>query len=648
MNLLAYTDIQFYFFFIYFIVAVFFAFFVPGFLIFSRYEITFFQKIIISTIYGIVLWGLQALILSYLHLQWLTYFYLLFCCILFCFILQKKKKRLEFLNKSFKSLVIFLQKNKLIFTLLVLGIISQYSSIWLMGIHTAEGLVFCCRSVPDNLYHLALTNSLLQSFPPQEPGMAGQLVHNYYYGTHSMIADLVRVFYLPLITTQGNFIPLLLSILFGCSIIVFSQFYKLSKTFTSFALFFLYFHSDIFYLMRFFTTGIWDVSTGFVDTGINLVTVPPLAFGIVFFFCTLLLLHLWIERKDFKTGFIISLVVAFLVSIKIYIAVFTLIGFFFVSFYCVIKSRNLRFVLPFFISVLIALGLYIPINSGAGGLFFSGVWRLTDFAAQPTLGLLNFALALQVYQVHNNILRIALVEIVLFLLYMTTLFGSLLVGFFQTKQTIRIFPTWLHVFLIPAAIITLCLGLFTLQKTGGANTIQFIIFLFFVFSLYAALSTSWIFSRIPKGASLFLLIFLLALSLPRIVTDLSNNYLYSVKRERVVVSTDMLDAIEKLKHITSEKDIIAVDENYLADTFYFLPLLTNRKIYLTGTGILEDHGISYQRHDKFIHAFSANQLSITSEQLKKEGITYLFVKHARSSSMQFVDGTSEIDIYRVK
>src|SRR6266571_3619045 len=109
MLLLSYSNVQFYLFLVYFFIAIFVAFFIPGLLIFSRYKITLFQKIIISTLYGIVLWAFQALIVNYLHAQWLTYCYLLACCISFVFLLRKQKRYVLLFRRHMRAFLVFLQ-----------------------------------------------------------------------------------------------------------------------------------------------------------------------------------------------------------------------------------------------------------------------------------------------------------------------------------------------------------------------------------------------------------------------------------------------------------------------------------------------------------------------------------------------------------
>ncbi|HUQ85046.1 MAG TPA: hypothetical protein VM077_01870 [Candidatus Limnocylindrales bacterium] len=648
MQLLSYIDIRFYLFLAYFISTVIVAFFIPGFLIFSRYRLNILQKIVISTSYGMVMWAFQALILSYLHLGWLTYVYILSCLIFFVFLFHKRKVHKTRLRKYISSLFIFLQKNKATVSIMLLGTLTHYSSVWMMGIRTQKGLEFCCRSVPDNLFHLSMTQSLLQSFPPQEPGMAGQVVHNYYYASHLIIADLVRIFNLPLIATQANFMPLFLSVMFGLSIIVFSQIHKLPKTFTFFSLFFLYFHSDIFYLVSFYRTSVWKMSANILDSGMGLVTVPPLAFGIIFFFCIIFLMHLWIERNDFFSGILLSVAVALLVSIKIYIAIFVFIGFFIVSIYHSLKQRNYRLLVPFLISCIIALCLYLPVNSSSGGLFFSGFWRVTDFAVQPEIGLIKVVLALQVYDLHNNILHGSFLRLCMLLLYLVTMFGSLCIGFFQTKKSLKIFPKWLHLFFLPASVTVLLLSLFTLQRTGGANTVQFIIFLFYIISLYAALTASWLISRLPKLLSFVFVLLLMFLSLPQIFSNVAINFSPFAQKEKVIVSNNMLSALEKIRSGASENDLIAVDFDYLDNNYYFIPLLTNKRIYLTGTGILADHGVPYEARFKLIKTSPA----FTESLLRQENISYIITKHNSGSPLSFsrkaIYSNNEVDIYKLK
>ena len=48
---------------------------------------------------------------------------------------------------------------------------------------------------------------------------------------------------------------------------------------------------------------------------------------------------------------------------------------------------------PLIIALLISAAIYFPVNIGAGGLYFTGLWIFENFAVQPLLGQEHLILA---------------------------------------------------------------------------------------------------------------------------------------------------------------------------------------------------------------------------------------------------------------
>src|SRR5688572_6828343 len=121
MNIL---DPVFWFYFLYFFVAVFFAFYIPGDIILRRFSLSNFHRFALGIILGMALWGWQGFIFGHLDLRWLTYIYLLITFIIWAkyYIKKGKHNPLRYLKRvSFDWLLI---------TLIAFGSIIQITTVW--------------------------------------------------------------------------------------------------------------------------------------------------------------------------------------------------------------------------------------------------------------------------------------------------------------------------------------------------------------------------------------------------------------------------------------------------------------------------------------------------------------------------------------
>src|SRR5258708_6811654 len=142
------------------------AFYLPGNLFVAKIPLTRFQQLILSLNLGIVLWGLQGFLFGYLHARWLTYLYLVIALILWIKTHQQhfKKFKLSFSIPDRQTLLLSL--------FIAVTVFIPTQSAFANGITTPTGILFCCQ-LPDSLFHIALTNELVTTFPPYEPEVSG-------------------------------------------------------------------------------------------------------------------------------------------------------------------------------------------------------------------------------------------------------------------------------------------------------------------------------------------------------------------------------------------------------------------------------------------------------------------------------------------
>lgn len=463
--------------------------------------------------------------------------------------------------------------------IIVFGVLLQLSAVWFLGSNRDGGLFFCCRGVPDDIYHLALTNQLINHFPPQEPGMTGIFVRNYHYLASLVMADLIRVFHLPLISTVYQYFPLLLSLLLGLTTITIAQLLNLSQKITRLWLFFLYFHGDILYLLILFWAKKTSLDVEVFDDATKLLAGPPRAFSILLLFTGIALLVLWVKHKKFPAGLLMALVMGSLVGFKIYTGIFVLIGLAALAIY----SR--KFTIPA-LTLAISLLIYLPVNGASGGLIFNGLYRFENFFSSPDFNLVNFELYRLNAIASNHWLKAAVLELFFIASYLVLLYGTSLLGFFQSKKTLRQLPAELNIFLLTAIGVTAIVGLFFLQNIGGLNTVQFLISLYFVGAIYTALAVS----RLPN----ILIAAVILLTIFRPLHEVGRNIQMLINHEGLTVSADELAGLNYLKNNTPMDSVVALPPKFATQEIsLYVSFLANRPLYLAGyTGVLEDHQVA--------------------------------------------------------
>ncbi len=610
--------------FIYFFVAIFVAFYIPASVIIgNRLNNDPLTKKTLTLIFGIVMWGLWGFFVGIIHARWLSYLYILLFVLLWLFkgkwrdlLFEKKKLKLD-------------RRDLLIGILIILGTLSQLLSIFYAGVPYKGGIYFCC-GVPDGLYHVALVDQLIHNFPPNEPGAAGIIVQNYHYFSNLIFADLIRVFRLPLFNTIFQYSTTAFSLLIGLSALVFAKTLKLKKSFIILLIFFLYFSGDILYLLLFALGKGFNIHYVFLYDPTKLWTSPPRVFAIPILFAGLSLFNIWQKSKSLFIGSLSAIVFSTLIAIKAYMGFFILAGLSFLIIYFLIK-KDFKSIKPWILTFIISFFLYAYVNKGAGGLIFVGTWRFENFISQPIFDLTSVELARRIYADSGSVLRIIQYEAIYAFLYILVLFGTLNLGFIQNKKSLSLFPRELNIVLISAIFVSLFIGFFFIQKTGGANSSQFLITAEIVGCVYAALAVYyWLINRsnLIKSA---LLLLILSLTMPRVISESKSNFLNIYNKGGLIISRDELAALDFLRTKTPPNSIILVDNNPLPKKYglikgkktelpnpdhrdfaeiksYYIPPLSQRLMFLDGNTVVKDHGI-----DEKERAQAANTIFYNSD-----------------------------------
>lgn len=609
------TNISFWIYFIYFFIAVFFAFFIPGDLLVKRLPLSYLQRITLALVLGIVLWAYQGFIFGFLHLRFLTYLYLFVMASVWLKSIRGKKF----------SPLLFKEKDLILFFLIIFGTLLLLTETWATGLVTRDGILFCCGA-PDSLFHLALTNQIVKHFPPNEGGMTGVIVQNYHYFTNLVIADLVRVFRLPLINSSYPYFSILISILFGLSAVTFSRILALGKVYTRWLIFFLYFSGDILYVLLFFLKGKIDFGFSFLYNSSDLWFSPPRIVGAVVFFGGLSFLILWFRTKRVYTWWLAIIVFVSLIGFKIYIASLAIVGLMILGAIYLFKKKY-SLLWPLIAGAFISLLIYLPVNSHAGGIFFVGFWRFENFMTYPQLGLINMELARIIYSDHHNWLRVVEYESIYIFLYVFFIFGTLLLGLVQTRKSLSLFPKELNLFLLSGIGANTVLGAFFLQKVGIGNTSQFLITVMIVGAIYTALACYHIVHHLKRSVRYILIVVIVLLTIPRVLYEAQSYATRIINSKGYIVGNTELNAIEYMKGHTKDDAVIMVQQGLAEDNMcYYLSFMLDRNMFVCGSKILEDHGVNTKHRLTVVKkVFSSMDVGEVKELLLANHIDYLYI-----------------------
>lgn len=582
---------------VYFLFCSFLAFYIPGNVFLYKQKLDKISTFVISVGAGMSLLGIQAMIFGYLHIRWMTYIYLTVMILLW--IIQRRKifsivSRVRF-GFSFK-------KYSLTLFLLGVGCFMQLATVWFTGIPTPKGDYYCCGDARDNILHIVLAKATTIAIPPIEPGMSGLVLKNYHYISSVIVGEMVRIFNLPVVATDYQFMTVFISILLGLAVIAIGRSIGFPLGLTNWILFFFYFGGDLVFLLKFITTHELSFDMSSLEDGSKFLANFPRAFAVDSLLISIASIFYFLKTKKWIFGIVFAILLGPVIGLKVYVGIFAIFGLLGITLYLFIK-RNFSIIPYTLLSIAIAMFIYIPVSSGASGLFFTQFWLFENFVSQPSLGMIRLELARLIYLQHNNWLRVYSYELLYIGIYFFGIFGTKTIAFFQTKKSLKYFPLSLHVFLISGLIVSFIAGGFFQQGVGSsANSFNFIVTDIIIFSFYAgsicyALATSRI-----KLLTFPILGLIILLTVPRVIVETYKNVDRIINFKGVLIPKDQMHMFAYIAQNTNKNAVIHVDErgNFGFDReIGYDYLYTDRQIFLSGqVDELEGHGVDFKERQK--------------------------------------------------
>jgi len=615
---------------LYFAIAAFLAFYVPGKVILAKQKnLSNLGEFVVSIILGIVLWGWQGYIFGFLNLRFLSYVYLLIFLAIF---IKQKYFSFKFKNIHFRNI------DWVVVVMATVGIVGQIIPFIRNGQMTSSGLFISNNNNIDHIWHVSLVEELVRHFPPNEPAMFGVLLTNYHFWFHLVTAELVRVFHLPIFQTQFIGMYGLGPILLALITYVLGKAIYDQKLFLRVFFFFIFFSGNFSQQLMLLLTHRLDFSVGWVfEDATKLMDAPGCGMAMLIVFSAIYLLLKNKSKISKKNIFITGLLFGSLMGFKIYYAIPFMMGLFCFAIFKAFR-KQFAYLWVFIIASVLFLLQYLPFNISSGGIFILPFEIPRAFMAQTALNLTFIDERWRIYLAHNNYFRILEYGIFMSVVYFFTQFGFKLLGLLPLKRTIKALGLDMTIFLYASMFCSFILGLFFYQRVGGANIWEFFFAASLVLAITVSLNLSLFLSKINKKIALVIIVLIILFTIPSWVqsvgTSLKNDYFSKFHG----VSKIELQADDYLKNNTPQNSLLLLvgEPNYVVASS-ITSVLTERNLFLSGVGVSQEMTPEKQRREKDVEFIELSKNSQkVNEILKNDKINY--VVFYNKSSIATVSG----------
>lgn len=600
---------------LYFIVAAFVAFYIPGrVLLRENKDLSSLPLHTISVGIGIVLFGWQGILFGTLHIRWATYIYLL--VFLGFYILKKYyPQTFDFSLKKF---------DRVSAGIITLGIFAQTISYVTTGWVIKQGVIIAAHNEGDHIWHAALVNELVKRYPPNEPGIAGVALKDYHYIFNLITADLIRVFHLPLFSTQFIGMYILGSVLYGLLIYILLKHFSSSRLFINLSLFFIFFAGNAagWYMLLTAHTFDWNVSSLIVDAT-KFMDSPAYGYAIIVGLTGIFLL---LQKKlSWLQVVLIALCFGSSIEYKVYVGIALFAGFGCFAFYSLLR-KNLKVISAFILAVVLGLSIFLPGTTRGGGLAFIPFDIPRDFINQVKLGHVDWQLRWVIFQDHHNTLRIIQYGLMMSGVYFLIQFGILLLGLVPFKSTVRTYGSLLF-FMYPAILISIVMGLLFYQRVGGANIWEFFLAGVPFLALLVGANIVGILEKRNTIVQYIVIGAVVLFTIPQWIISLSG-YIHDEYFEPFHgVSNAELASFNFLRNQTPQHSVVLVLGQmkyvaYASDISFF----ANRDLYLSGEGVRQQKtSVILHREDVLHFLRTTTDQEVIARLLAKEHVDYLYV-----------------------
>ncbi len=546
-----------------FLVFLIIALIIPGYLLISKLRIeNLALRIFLSITIGFAALTLVSFIAGYLKSFWLVYIFLLVNLGIFGIQLLKLQRI------QLPKLYIF---DAILLLVVLGGTFFQTLAVIRSGWVYPFGVGYLGPVGHDGVWHQALINQLVQGVPPLNPGFAGANLVNYHYFFDLLVAVTAKLFSIPVLDLLYRFYPILFSLLLGIGAYYLTVLLFKNKFIGLLAVYLTYFGSSFGWVVDVIKRHeIGGESAFWANQPVSFNLNPPFAISLLMIIAGLILLQWFMSRKGSLMAVLMPLILLWgtLIEFKVYagvivlgaLGVLTLQGIF---------QRDFSYLKILIPSGLLSGIVFLPQNSQSGQLLvFSPFWFIHTMIDFPDrVGWLRLSMGREAYWARGEWWKFFLAEGLGLAIFILGNLGTRLLGFFlvvrrnwgTTIKNIITEPS-IHSLLVWMGLISFLLPLLFIQKGNNWNTIQFLYYFLFLFSIWGAVALGRIYYALPKLVGGILIIFIL------IITPISSfatfkNGFYPTPPSRVP-----LEELEALNFLKTQPNGVVLTYPYNKDT----------------------------------------------------------------------------------
>ncbi len=626
-----------------------------GWLLVKQTQLKNIDKILLTPVLGMVAWTLQGYIFGFFNLRFLSFFYLGFSLYYFFKLFFSANKNFfnsgEKLITTIKETFSFFPKKAL--WLIGLGSILQLLAVFPSGIRYPAGITFYWLNAYDGILHLTFIKELVRHFPPYQPGAYNLFVTNYHYLSDLFLAELVRIWHLPISHLFFHYFPLLFTPLLGVITYLLVFKWTKSKTAAFWSTFFHYFAGDMFYVFSLLFHSNLGSHTDTLDNGIIQLLNMPQAFAKLIFLGGLIFFDQWVKKKDKTSGILAIVSLASVVGFKVYFGLAAALG---LTLYVVLELgkeipqlsknsfstwkktwlRHQEKILLLLLFAFISAVIFFPVNSHSGGLFWAPLEWPKLLLSFDKLNWNEWWLRLQVYQAAQNIRALFVWYGLAVIIFVIATFGTRLISLLFPKYLLTKIQSHNFIFLYPTIFIFSFIGMNFLQSSGLHNVFNFFVVALSFLTLFSGVVLDHPLLKNNFGKSLILLVVIL--TLPRVLLT-SYFYLFSIYQgfERKIISPAQETALNYLDTADKVRLIQTHPNNHLDNFAPYTYLFTKHYSYFGGRGILASHNQPIQnRQDVVKKMFSTKDLRTFETLAKENAISHVIFEKKENVQTPFI------------
>lgn len=625
----------------------------------SKAKLSFWEKIILGTIFGWIVFTLLGYIFLVLNLKFLMipiYIIILFLALR---IFKFSQQKVTLLPK--KLLAFFVP----IFTV---GIIMQLLVISPSGLEINGNVLFWSSHAHDGSWHIALMNQMEKGWPIQNPAFAGERLVNYHFFSDITPMYFNYFFKISFLDLYFRFFPLFYAVIFA------SLAYLIGKRITAsfwggfWSFIFADFAGSFGFIVTFLRDRKIDGEALFWSSQPqSTIGNPPQISASILILCFFILFSIYLEKRselsprskdrsfeflscDNKNIFLfLCLIGGTLITFKVYAGIALLGSVAVCALWQIIKEKRAEFLLLFIVSAITSAILFLPNTAkSASMLILEPWWYIRTLVVVPDrLGLIDWEHRRQTYVAEHNWKRVIQLELNAFLIFFFGNLGMRFLGLIVLLKYLKtFFSSYFNQLLLSMALGSFLFPMIFVQKGETSGTSQFFQYYLIVLGIFAAEAILYLGQKIkPLLPKVILGVLIIILAVPTQIGLLVNFYqrnafakidsneqqaLSFIKNntpQNAVILTPLFDRYVKLDSLALPVSGIDAHTPPIwgwSDSVY-VGAFAERSVYLADEEQVKNTGYDYQNRKSLARKlFDTDNLVVFNQLIKETKANYLY------------------------